>query len=1217
MKKIFRMALVFALAGATLLYTGCTKDYNEDINNLAGQINDLKSTHATDIANLNSALNNLESSLKSADAAIEAAYKKADDALAQSLKDAEGKIAANVDAINGLKGDVKDLQEAVEANEDDIKALNDDITKLAEDVAKDLAGLETKLTGAFQAADADLQKQIDDNLADAKNSLDEAKKLLLNELRSIVFVPELYYGGIEATEYVWTSYQPMAMVAAPKGGQSANYMGTSIVFPEGEQISVAAAVDAKKKTLPIVYLSQLASAQYELNPSSFDVAKADWSLSGTDYRFVVRADEEEDPVWAPVLKSISAEAGVATVRYTIENPWLLPTSVYAPKAEGEGQDAGALKTAALQEEVSAILADNGIEELANDEALQGPINRSLAYLLSLIFDKPSDQINSWKLNPEKFNDFVNQLNSDMETLTKRINTIGTQLFWDEVKINTISNELNRLVWDINMQKFQIAQLYALANQNYEGTGYVPVMNLTAALDAERSIVSDYEAIVSTDEQFSALAFASSEYKTWEGRPCAKGAHLYSTAVLAATRPASVVAAYDQPFDLDIINIHMWDAIDGEASKTLADLQKVYPELSMTYELVDYVTGANKTSQSAYAKIENGKFYAMTVDEKGNQIAPSADNNYAIASVGKCPVVLVKLFNGDDLVKAGYYKIEIVKEKSTSVITLPDFGTLPFICSYDALTTDWSVFSAKIIDGLGETYKSFKANYNIVNNKGWEMPLNVNNKHNAAVYVIDENPKSKTYGEYVMTDKFGTITYNIDANGAVVNDSFAWQLPANENKLAAGKTYTVYVKFTDGEYKVIYVAFTVSIAEPASFNFGANKIKNEWYTEVNNEVLNTVKVNVHVPSYGDGIDVNDYRRNLDHYFVNYEPSLVLADDVDPVYNTMAGPVLKYASKLATKYDYTFATVQPQIGKYTLMVKSHVEKNPVTKADEVKYDDLKTLYAYYQTGVNFMTGKPVYSDTLAVAKIEGREIIYQENTISKELLNLYKYDSEKPEEWFYANIHVDVTYGGCDIPAGTEDFHTRFLRPLEISWANATTIEESAVNGDDICIVDYLTGIVDWNHQAVIRAGKPATKETAAESKWVENKIGAKGSEVNMYKYYEFSKLYVDLENAQRDNWDVNDPSKLGYILTNAAHKGVTPAAKLEIVATAGVLNSGNPVVLDITDLENFFANNYTINYKNDEASVDQFTMYIPVAIEYAWGFINGTLTVKVQKTPDTK
>ncbi len=34
MKKFFRVALVCALAGATLLYTGCTKDYSEDLNSL-------------------------------------------------------------------------------------------------------------------------------------------------------------------------------------------------------------------------------------------------------------------------------------------------------------------------------------------------------------------------------------------------------------------------------------------------------------------------------------------------------------------------------------------------------------------------------------------------------------------------------------------------------------------------------------------------------------------------------------------------------------------------------------------------------------------------------------------------------------------------------------------------------------------------------------------------------------------------------------------------------------------------------------------------------------------------------------------------------------------------------------------------------------------------------------------------------------------------------
>jgi hypothetical protein len=50
MKKIFRMALVFALAGATLMYTGCSKDYTEDINNAMLDSDALSSPEATPFA---------------------------------------------------------------------------------------------------------------------------------------------------------------------------------------------------------------------------------------------------------------------------------------------------------------------------------------------------------------------------------------------------------------------------------------------------------------------------------------------------------------------------------------------------------------------------------------------------------------------------------------------------------------------------------------------------------------------------------------------------------------------------------------------------------------------------------------------------------------------------------------------------------------------------------------------------------------------------------------------------------------------------------------------------------------------------------------------------------------------------------------------------------------------------------------------------------------
>ena len=43
MKKIFRLAIVFAISGAALL-TGCTKDFGPDITNLENKVKALEST---------------------------------------------------------------------------------------------------------------------------------------------------------------------------------------------------------------------------------------------------------------------------------------------------------------------------------------------------------------------------------------------------------------------------------------------------------------------------------------------------------------------------------------------------------------------------------------------------------------------------------------------------------------------------------------------------------------------------------------------------------------------------------------------------------------------------------------------------------------------------------------------------------------------------------------------------------------------------------------------------------------------------------------------------------------------------------------------------------------------------------------------------------------------------------------------------------------------
>lgn len=102
MNKIIRIASVFALACAALLYTGCTKDFSEDI----ARLEDQKATK-TDVAAVNEALN---------------AYKQEANAAIDAIK-AELPNKANVADLNALKTRVDGIEPIANTNKADIAAL--------------------------------------------------------------------------------------------------------------------------------------------------------------------------------------------------------------------------------------------------------------------------------------------------------------------------------------------------------------------------------------------------------------------------------------------------------------------------------------------------------------------------------------------------------------------------------------------------------------------------------------------------------------------------------------------------------------------------------------------------------------------------------------------------------------------------------------------------------------------------------------------------------------------------------------------------------------------------------------------------------------------------------------------------------------------------------------------------------------------------------------
>ncbi len=134
MKKFFRVALVCALAGATLLYTGCTKDYSEDLNSLQKKVetNEGLIKSLTDqVATLQDAKTKLETAVKSAEDAIKSLQGKVQ-TLESKMSTAEGDISTIKGQITTINGQIAALEERIKNCEDAIKNINTELAKKAD-----------------------------------------------------------------------------------------------------------------------------------------------------------------------------------------------------------------------------------------------------------------------------------------------------------------------------------------------------------------------------------------------------------------------------------------------------------------------------------------------------------------------------------------------------------------------------------------------------------------------------------------------------------------------------------------------------------------------------------------------------------------------------------------------------------------------------------------------------------------------------------------------------------------------------------------------------------------------------------------------------------------------------------------------------------------------------------------------------------------------------
>ncbi len=1088
MKKIFRMAVVCALAGATLLYTGCTKDYSDDINDLKSRVSTVESTVAT----LQAAIN--------AGAVITNVQATSDGYVITTSDGKSYTITNGKDGAKGDKGDQgakgdkgdqgdpgKDGQDGkdgsvvtigsdgywyIDGVKQDTKATVDEITVDGDGyicVNGVSTGVKVGTVAVWDQASGTVT---------FKGLNADGSDLVIGvcELQSIVFVPQLYLNGVEAVRYEYLGGPYYAAAAAP----------TDIPVPTDDS-GVAATLTAGGKHAWAASgddyaLGEIAEAEYHVNPNSFDLTSADFTLEPADKDEMFRASSL---AWDVELKSIAKteDGKLAVVKYQIENadhatiPWS-----WAPAG-----------------------------------------------------DKP-----------------------------------------------------------------------------------LSVMRLNGVVkNGSKNVSSDYEAIAPFREELHALAFTgASKYVTNYESVYAPGScvlpspltatELYDESSQAVEQPFSVDVQYQTPIDLaKIINVHM-NPIDNtdlhtadltkENVVSIADLQKKYPELKLSFSLVPYKLGSHSTEEQMYGQIEGTTFYPCWVESDGKtqHRNDQSDPLSGISSVGRKPVVLATLSYNGEVVLYGYFKIMITKDTSfRKDFVIKSFPAVPYLCAVEVSTT-WAEASHIVLEKeLGITYEEFIARYG--------------SYCDGKTYI----KKDDSFLEVATTTvkDYGTFTYTKDPiTGSTVNDKYEIDFTKAQldNVLAdyADRTITLYTKFGSAS-DFVYIGLTVTIdVEPVVTFIQHNPAY--WFKAADDSATDLVFVNPLVPNVT-GDDVTVYANLLDNYWVNNRVKV----DLDEV----ASPAYKEAwSGLPVRYHYELNKDQScKVGGKKLVVK----KATGTATEDELY--LGTVHAdniLATVNVEWVRENSSSDATgTANAGASGTpgEVTYvwdtPDNTVAKEVLNMYTHPvlttgaelSESLTDLLYADVQLVATYDVCEIPASVEDFHVGFFRPVDIIKNEMEPLKDAVPTGDNV-VVGELFRAKDWQNYDIFTYN--ATTGVYAD--------GWYGTAVDWYLYYGFKKLIVDYNAIKSDQTGSKEYLRDYVDASGAFHEGVNNAAKVWIALKA---TPGTDLGTTTIDISTGAANlgNYVFHYENNTGVVQNFHLYLPISIVHHWGEVKAEIEIPVTAT----
>jgi len=722
------------------------------------------------------------------------------------------------------------------------------------------------------------------------------------------------------------------------------------------------------------------------------------------------------------------------------------------------------------------------------------------------------------------------------------------------------------------------------------------------------VTSDYARLYANEMRFCDLAFEENSDAISDFE-CELGYKLYPSAAAAVRNVPSLRVKYDGQLDLhDVVRTHI--AIISPTNKNGTHhvvYEDKFPEndynVEYQFQLIDYKTGKNETSQSQHAYLSGEDNCIFTPCGTTNGFR---DYKTDLTSVGRRPLVRVTLVDKatGNIILVGFIKIEIVREVA-AVTADPFTHEFGYACD-SSYTFTWDNVVDNILKKTNLTREEFAKLYELEKTNGVACQYG---------YVNGELTEDVV--------PLGKVTEVLDLAGrpfGSTTDVLKWSLDASDMDRiykSEGHKATTYVRFVlrgtseshSSIYEGIYVPLVATVTKVQGAGVG-KKIDEYWFDD-----MSKAKINVRVPSQEGESQLNtlNWTTNINQVWDGNAP--VFGETID-----------KLIANKDASYKYYFAPVQP---KYTIDGKTYrlyVENDFVVDSYDrdasgnqktYKVTENESISDYelansldMQSGI--YVNYNLFCDVIAVK--DGKEVVeskrvkiaslnldngqwpcnilkYEENPVAKTLLNAYPASDPK----LFVNIGVAVYLRPCNVVLSVKNAVNPyyFLRPINVAPVNTKTFTDGCdiyVSESNIYVIDLIK-LTDWRTYDIV------TKK--------------------YLKFYGVKGVKVDVDNATTDL----SGGKLGE--TKLSEK--TDLIKFEYYAGSDfkVQNKVDGNYSKFTPGAGWNATNLKpalgyVHYHNNGSNVTTFKIRVNIEVEYDWGWISNTyVDITVKPTVGTK